>query len=177
MPIALVSVSIGAVQHVLLGGLVVHRRQVLVDPAVDADLVAPAGEDRRDHLRMQQVADRRDEERRRQLVLVEQPQDARQAVDGAVTRRARSTPRSDCRSRASARRVVDVEAEADRHPRAVGPRRRLQPLAGADVEHLRFDLASGSFTPGCGRACAQSVAAQLSATTARRDRAISKSEV
>src|SRR5262249_43849419 len=36
--------------------------------------------------------------------------------------------------------VVDVEAQADRDARTVRPRLRVQPLAGADVKHLRFDL-------------------------------------
>jgi hypothetical protein len=57
---------------------------MLVDPPVDADLVASALHDHRDHVGMQQMTDRRDEEGRRQLMLVEQPQNPRQPVDGAV---------------------------------------------------------------------------------------------
>jgi hypothetical protein len=46
---------------------------MFVDPSVDADFVAAAPEDFGDHLRMQKVADGRNEERCRNLVLVEQP--------------------------------------------------------------------------------------------------------
>ena len=110
-----------------------------MNPAVHADLVAAALENRRDHLRVEQVAHRRDEERRRHLVLVEQPQDARQPVDRAVLA-ARDRFRNQVAGGEIGRRVVDVEAEADGDARAVGPRRRLEALAGADVEHLRLDL-------------------------------------
>ena len=135
-----------AVQHVLFGGRVVDRRQVLVNPAVDADLVASALQDRRDHVGVEQVADRGDEERRRQLVLVEQPQDARHAVDRAVLA-ARDRFRDQVAGGEIRGRVVDVEAQADRDARAVGPRRRLQPLAGADVEHLRLELRQRQLRP------------------------------
>ncbi len=133
-------------EHVLLGRHVVHRRQVLVNPAVHADLVAAAGEDGRNHLRVQQVADGRDEERRRQLVLVQQPQDPRHAVDGAVLA-AGNHFRDQVAGGQLRRRVVDVEAQAHRDARAVGPRGRLQPLAGADVEHLRVDLGERQLRP------------------------------
>ena len=73
------------------------------------------------------------------LMLVEQPQNPRQPVDRAVLA-ARDRLRDQVAGGEIGGRVVDVEAEADRDARAVGPRRRLQPLAGADVKHLRLDL-------------------------------------
>src|SRR4029077_16732997 len=45
------------------------------------------------------------------------------------------------------RRVVDVEAQADGDARAVRPRGGLQPLAGADVKHLRADLIERQLRP------------------------------
>src|SRR5262249_55173050 len=72
------------VQHILLRRPVIYRRQMLVNPAVDADLITAAGEDRRDHLRMEQMAHRRNKERGGHLVLVQQSEYPRHAIDGAV---------------------------------------------------------------------------------------------
>jgi len=64
------------------------------------------------------MADRRDEERRGDPVLVQQPQNPRQAVDRAVLA-ARDRFRDQVAGRQIRRRVVDVEAQADRDARAV----------------------------------------------------------
>src|SRR5581483_1218248 len=72
------------------------------------------------------------------LMCVEQPQDAWQPVDRAVLA-ARDRLGDQVAGREIRGGVVDVEAEADRHLRAVRPAARLEALAGADVEHLRAD--------------------------------------
>ena len=135
-----------AIQHVLFGGRVVHAGEMLVDPAVHADLVAAAFLDRRNHVGVEQVTDRGNEERRGDLMLVEQTQDARQPVDRAVLA-ARDRLGDQVAGREIGRCVVDVEAQSDRDTRAVGPLRRLQPLAGADVKHLRAHLIERQLGP------------------------------
>ena len=56
---------------------VIELKQVLVDPAVDADLVTTALLDRRHHLRVQHRAHRWDVERRRERLPIEELEDAR----------------------------------------------------------------------------------------------------
>src|SRR5262245_21732968 len=129
----------GARQHLLLGLFVVHRRQVLVNPAVHADLVPSALHDQRNHVGVEEVADSWNKEGRGQLMLVEQAQDARHAVDRAVLA-ARNRFGDEVAGGEIRSRVVDVEAEADGDARAVGRGSWFQPLAGADMKHLRADL-------------------------------------
>ena len=119
--------------------LVVEERQPLVDPAVDADLVPARRLDLLHHVRVQRDADRGNEKRRRHLMLVEHSQDARQAVHGAVLA-ARDHFVVERAGRQRGGGVVHVERERHRHARAARPRRRLEPLPGADVEHLLLEL-------------------------------------
>ena len=94
--------------------------------------------DHRDHAGMQHGACGRDEERRGHLLPIEHPQDPRQAIDRAVLA-AREDLVIEIAGRERRGGVVDVEGQAHRHASAVGPR-ALQPLAGADVKHLRLEL-------------------------------------
>src|SRR5439155_26627449 len=109
------------------------------DPAVHADLVPAVGENGRNHLRMEQVADGGDEEGRGKLIFVEQAQDARHAVDRAVLA-ARDRFGDQVSGGEVCGRIVDVEAETDGHTRAIGPCGRLQAAYGADMKHLGLEL-------------------------------------
>jgi len=95
---------------------------------------------------VKQVADGGNEEGRRNLMLVEQPQNPRQSVDRAVLT-ARDALGDEIPRREIGGRVVDVEAQADGDACAVRPRLRLQPFAGADVKHLRLDLIERQLRP------------------------------
>ena len=74
----------GLVEQPAFLRLVVQGRQMLVDPAVNANLVAAARQNIPDHLGMQDVAHGGNEEGRGHIVFVQQAQDARQAIDSAV---------------------------------------------------------------------------------------------
>ena len=149
---------------------VVHRRQVLVDPAVDADLVASARKDRRDHLRMQQMADCRNEERRRQLVLVEQPRECAAGRRWRRIRRAKSTPKSDrrCARLALALSTSKLRPTATRAP--LGHAAGLRRLPALTWNICASICESGNRTPGCGRDCASSPADPASRVIATKTR-------
>lgn len=66
-----------------LGGIG-ERRIVLVNPAVDAELVAAALLDRRRHLGCEREAHRRNEEGRRDLVPIEETQHAAESLARSV---------------------------------------------------------------------------------------------
>src|SRR5207245_2792004 len=59
-----------------LFGVVVEHAEMLVNPAVYADLVPLARENRRNDLGIQRGANRRDEKRRRHVLFIEQTQNA-----------------------------------------------------------------------------------------------------
>ena len=111
---------------------VVQRHDVFVAPSEHADLVTLSLDDLRHHLRVDERRNRRDEECRRHVVLVEQGQHARQAL-----RRAEFTAGHGHDGRVAAcqliRRVVHVERERDRHAGAVRPAPGVERAAGANV--------------------------------------------
>src|SRR5688572_5129874 len=101
-----------------------------------------AGLDVLDHVRMEGGADGGNEERGRRLVLLEQAQDARQAVDGAVFA-AGDHFVIQIAAGEGGRRIVDVEAERHGHASVAGPGLRLEAAAGGDVKHLRPEVVEG----------------------------------
>ena len=113
------------VHQPLFFGLVVDGGERLVDPAVHCDLMAPALENGRNLLRVQEGAHRRNEERRRHLVPVEQFQNARQTTLSPEIRGA-ERGRGGLPARQEIRLVVNVEAEAHGHARVARPRSRRQ---------------------------------------------------
>jgi hypothetical protein len=77
---------------------------------------------------------------------IQQPQDARQAVDGAVFA-AREDLVIEVAGRERRGGVVDVERQPNRDPCAVRPG-AFQPFAGADVKHLRLELVDRQLRAG-----------------------------
>ena len=101
-----------------------------MNPPVDTDLVPIAPEDFVDHAGMEHRTDGRDEERRRDLVAVEQFEDARQAAHrtefaGGQGHRGRVATVE------TQRFVVDVEAQANRDTGTVRPGGRSELTACA----------------------------------------------
>ena len=120
----------GFVEQPFLLRRIGNGRRIFVNPAVDADFVPTACEDRRDHLGVKEGAHGRNEKRRGNLMSVEQLQDARQSglrteIAGRQRRRRRVAACEQIRF------VVDVEAETHGDARAVRPRRRCQLAADA----------------------------------------------
>jgi hypothetical protein len=130
-------------QPFFLGGTS-NRRRILVDPSVNANLVSPRLQDRRDHLGVQNRADRRNEERRRDRVLVEKREHPRQAFLraklGCGKRRGRRLARSQ-----QIRFVVHVEAQAHGDPCIARPTLRGQLAARPNRRHGFLDLLLGPF--------------------------------
>ena len=106
---------------------------------MDADLVALVRKNRGNHLRIQRRAHRGNEEGRRNVLPVEQTQDARQSVDGAV-HAAREVLGGELTAGERHRRVINIETERYSHPCAVRPLLRFQPPAYAEMSILRLQL-------------------------------------
>src|SRR5947199_4278203 len=105
-----------------------------MDPAVHAEFVAAALLDRARHLRCEGEAHRWNEEGGRNLVALEQPEDATESFARAVlTLRKRTRVRLTEAKRDGL--VVDIEREQHGNARAVRPRTGLQRAPGADGVH------------------------------------------
>ena len=104
-----------------------------------ADLVLSVRLNVLDHLRVEERAHRGDVEGRRHVLPREHAENAGETVDGAVFT-ARQRFRSEIAAPKRGRRVIDVEAQRHRDLGAVRPRRRFEPPAGTEMEHLPFQL-------------------------------------
>src|SRR5688500_3825806 len=88
---------------------------------------------------MERGTDGGNEERRRQLVLIEKAQYARQTIDCAIfAARENFVVQNACREARGC--VVDVEGERHGDARTAGPRLRLETTPCADVKHLPAQL-------------------------------------
>ena len=104
-------------QPLLLRG-VSDTRPEFVDPSVDADLMTAPRHNRRHQLRVEHGAHRRDEERRRHLVPIEEIEDPRHGRRRPVFA---NRQRHRQRVRSLQQLIVDIERETDGDPRAVRP--------------------------------------------------------
>ena len=131
---------------------VVERRDVLVAPAEHAELMPLAFGDLRHHLRVDEIGDAGDEERRRHVVPVEQLEDAREPLRGAEFA-ARHRDDGRVAARELIGRVADVERQGHGDAGAVRPDLRIERAAGAHVARRPAAAAPRSIcVPAAGRA-------------------------
>ena len=126
---------------------VVERRDVFVTPAEHADLVPLAFGDLRHHLRIDEIRDAGNEERRRHVVPVEQVEHARQALRGAEFAAGHRDHRR-VAARELVRRVADVEGEGDGNAGAVRPGFRVSERPARTWLELSRNCASVHLRPG-----------------------------